>query len=487
MRFRWLTTWLASAALLTTPIGCATGAPASVEHTTGDAAVPMAARLDPIVHAAGANVAVRVIELPSRRELYAVEADRAMLPASNMKLVTTATALDLFGPDHTFETRLAVAGNDLYLVGGGDPALGDSTIAGWQHLKPLDQFAPFVRALRARDRARVKGALYFDDRALDGQWTLSSWHERPRDYWYAAPSGGLNFNDNCIDVTVYPTTPGQPVRYEVFPPTSIIHIVNRCVTADGGERGEPSVAPGAGDNEYVLSGVCAKKTALPSKSVGDPGLFTADVFRTYLAGKGITIAGGTERAAAGPNAQVIATLKSAPLSAILKRVNKPSQNFLAEVLAKQSGERYRATHTGATGTSWQMGEAAAKEFLARSGIAAEQLRAADGSGLSREDRVTARMLTDLLAAMNRRPGAPVFRDSLPIAGVDGTIKGRLTQVKGRVFAKTGSIRGVRALSGYAVTADGRTLAFSILCNDIQGDEAVGGVARIDDIVRAMLK
>jgi len=81
----------------------------------------------------------------------------------------------------------------------------------------------------------------------------------------------------------------------------------------------------------------------------------------------------------------------------------------------------------------------------------------------------------------------VFRDSLPIAGVDGTIKGRLTQVKGRVFAKTGSIRGVRALSGYAVTADGRTLAFSILCNDIQGDEAVGGVARIDDIVRAMLK
>jgi D-alanyl-D-alanine carboxypeptidase/D-alanyl-D-alanine-endopeptidase (penicillin-binding protein 4) len=156
----------------------------------------LAARLDSILLAPGAKVGARVIELPSRRELYAREADRAMMPASNLKLVTTATALDLFGPDHRFETRLGLSGDDVYLIGGGDPGLGDMVLAGWSKLKPLDHFKAFAQALSDRGVTRIKGNLYYDDRALDEQWTLPTWSKSFREFWYAAPVSGLNFNDN---------------------------------------------------------------------------------------------------------------------------------------------------------------------------------------------------------------------------------------------------------------------------------------------------
>jgi D-alanyl-D-alanine carboxypeptidase len=219
----------------------------------------LAARLDPILLAPGATVSSRIIELPSRRELYARQADRPMMPASNMKLVTTATALDGFGPDHTFPTRIAVAGNDLYLIGSGDPGLGDSVIAGWDHKQPLDHFVPFAKALRDRGLTHLTGSLYYDDRAFDEQWTHPSWSKSFREFWYAAPVSGLNFDDNCIDVTVHPTAPGEPVTFDVMPPTAAIRIVNNCLTSD---KQAPAIKRGRDPNEYILSGTCATRAEL---------------------------------------------------------------------------------------------------------------------------------------------------------------------------------------------------------------------------------
>src|SRR3954466_4734533 len=128
--------------LLSGVTGCATSpaaTPAPAVETSAPAA-PLAAKLDPILTSPVARVGVRVIELPSRRELYARDADHPMMPASNMKLVTTATALDAFGPDHRFETRLGILGNDLYLTGGGDPGLGDPTVLPGKKRKPTDDF-----------------------------------------------------------------------------------------------------------------------------------------------------------------------------------------------------------------------------------------------------------------------------------------------------------------------------------------------------------
>jgi D-alanyl-D-alanine carboxypeptidase/D-alanyl-D-alanine-endopeptidase (penicillin-binding protein 4) len=469
--------------------GCAASPPPPATQVStlpqADAA-SLAARLDPILLAPGATVSARIIELPSRRELYARQADRPMIPASNLKLITTTTALDTLGADRTFPTRLALAAGDLYLIGSGDPGLGDSVIAEWAKLKPLDHFAPFAKALRDRGLTRLKGNLYYDDRAFDDQWTHPSWSKSFREFWYGAPVAGLNFNDNCIDVTVHPTAPGEPVTYDVLPLTAGIKIVNHCLT---GDKQTPAIKRGTDPNEYILSGTCSTPAELASKPVENPGYFTADALRTYLASQGINIDGKILRAPEkfSDQGEIIATTSSATMTTLIKRLNKSSQNFFAEALAKQSGEHYRQQHPDFTGTSWQAGNAAAVAFLTRNHIAdADALRAVDGSGLARENRVTARMLTDLLAVMHAHPQAKAFRDSLPIAGVDGTLKKRLTEVKGQVQAKTGSIGRVRALSGYATTPDGRTLAFSLLCNDIEGDEDTA-VTRMDNALRALLK
>jgi D-alanyl-D-alanine carboxypeptidase/D-alanyl-D-alanine-endopeptidase (penicillin-binding protein 4) len=443
--------------------GCTSAPPDAVSTSSN-----LASRLDPLVGDGRASVSLRVIEFPSRRELYAHEVDRPMMPASNMKLVTSATALDTFGPEQVFQPRLALAGDDLYLIGTGDPGLGDPTILEWSKRKPVDDFEGFAKTLQARGLTHIKGNLYYDDRTFDDQRLAPQWNKSFREFWYAAPVGGLNFNDNCIDVTVYPTEIGQAVRVEVVPPTAGATVVNRCLT---GNKNAPAIHRGAGPNDYVLSGTCSQKTTLASKPVENPGHFTADALKTYLASRGVTIDGQILRAPTSlPQLQVIATHDS-HMPVQIKLLITNSQNMFAEAFSKAAGREFaRRQGRGDVRGSWADGQAAAKAFLNKCGIDSSPFVAVDGSGLARENRVTARLLTDLLAAMDAHPNAALFRESLPLAGTDGTLRKRLADVKGRVSAKTGSIGGVRALSGYATTDSGRRGAFRILANDIPGDD-----------------
>ena len=154
---------------------------------------------------------------------------------------------------------------------------------------------------------------------------------------------------------------------------------------------------------------------------------------------------------------------------IIGRINTNSQNFFAEALCKLTGQAFAARHGRQVPGSWADGDKAVRAFLHRCKIDDQQLELADGSGLSVDNRVTARMLTDLLAAMRRRPDSAVFVDSLAQGGVNGTLQKRFAGLEGRVFAKTGYISGVRALSGYVRTAADEWLAFSIIYNKIPGD------------------
>jgi D-alanyl-D-alanine carboxypeptidase/D-alanyl-D-alanine-endopeptidase (penicillin-binding protein 4) len=444
-----------------------------------------------------ATVGVRLVDFASGKELYAREPDRPLMPASNLKLLTTATALHLLGPGHTFDTFLAHKGDDLYLIGTGDPALGDPTIASWHKQKPTDHFEGFAKALQDKGLTRIRGNLYYDDHALDEQRIHPSWSKAFRDDWYAAPVAGLNFNDNCIDVTVYPTTPGQPVRYEVVPPTSRIKIVNQCKTSDTAHA--PAIRRDTDDYTYVLTGTCKTTTTLQSKPVQDPGHFTADALKTYLESKGITIQGQIQRAPRHPllltGPTILATHRST-MKDVLARTNKNSQNMFAEALSKIAGSAYGAT-------SWPNGHKAIHTFLTQLGIDPTHLVAADGSGLSRDNRVTARVMSDLLLAMHpsNATGAPrdgrrqslrgfapsaaaaqLWHDSLAEPGGIGTLRNRLKDLAGKLRGKTGSIGGVRTLSGYLTTRENKTLVFSILLNDIQGDETAA-VVKVDNALR----
>lgn len=434
----------------------------------------LTARLDEVLTRmddTGATVSARVLELPSRRVLYARDVDTPYTPASNMKLTVSAAGLDAFGADHSFKTWLALDGDDLWIIGSGDPGFGDSRLANLRGSTCTSVFDDWATALRQRGVTHIPGDLIYYDGALDDQWRHPSWFEDDLQHWYAAPITGLNFNDNCVDITIYPTETGQPVRYEVTPPVRHITVINECVT---GQEQEPTIEKLPGGDVYKTGGVCVQRAELKSKPVEDPGAFTADALRTCLASHGITIAGETRRASSPlggggcPPAEKTVATHETDLPGILGRINTNSQNLFAEALCKLTGQAYAAREGRRLPGSWSDGERAIRAFMRANGIDDRRYVLADGSGLSDENKVTTRMISDLLAVMSERPDAELFRNSLAEGGVDGTLEERFPDLTGRVFAKTGYISGVRALSGYVLTDSEERLVFSIIYNHIPG-------------------
>ena len=437
-------------------------------------------KLDPVLHRLDAEqsiCAARVVDLETRRELYAANPDRPMIPASNGKLAVSAAALDTFGPDYTFKTYLAQDDDDLWVIGTGDPALGDPNITKKHGQTPTTVLDQWAAALKAKGVTRVR-TLYYYDGAFESQQLHPTWSRSYITDWYAAPVSGINYNDNCVDVSVTPAEPGKPANYSLTTPVTDARIINNTVS--GGDpaeltpRDNPAIEREPAAMVYTLTGHVLKPTKLESKAVTDPGAFFADALRTRLTAAGITVdriahadapLGGSEIPAAD---KVVATHETT-FADIINRINRNSQNLFAECMDKAVGNAYFTLKGDAGPGSWAKGETAVKAFLRSYKIDDKALHAADGSGLSRENRVTTRLITDLLTAMHRHRYATTFRESLSQPGEEATLRSRLPDLKGRVWAKTGYIGGVRSLSGYVHTKHGRWLAFSFLYNDIPGN------------------
>lgn len=434
----------------------------------------LSARLDETLNRlsdTGATVTARVVKLETGRELYAQDIDVPFTPASNNKVAVSAAGLDMFGPEHTFKTYLAIDGDDLWVIGTGDPGIGDPRREKRAGRTPTSVLDDWADALEQRGVSRIAGDFYYYDGALDDEWIHPSWVAADLLHWYATPTAGLNFNDNCVDITIYPTEQGQPVRYEVMPPVANITVINECLT---GAEHDPNIAKLPEGDIYRLYGTCSKEIELKSKPVGNPGAFFCDALRTHLALSGIVIEGQTKRAASPlggaipPPAEQVVAVHETDVLDIIGRINTNSQNFFAEALCKLTGQEYMARQGRAVPGSWADGDTAIRAFLRRNGIDDRQMVIADGSGLSDDNKLTSRMLTDLFALMFERPDAEAFRNSLAKGGVDGTLKKRYEGLEGHVFAKTGYIEGVRALSGYVRTYDDEWLTFSIIYNNIPG-------------------
>jgi D-alanyl-D-alanine carboxypeptidase/D-alanyl-D-alanine-endopeptidase (penicillin-binding protein 4) len=483
--------------LATVAFGCArpvdkTYPAPQVTPASQPALSPDTARLSAVLHRLDetkAVVSARVIELPGGRELYADNCDSPVIPASNLKLSVSAAVLDRFGPDHRLMTYLAIDGDNLWLIGTGDPATGDPKIAEKNGEKPTTMLDRWAEALLARGVREFKGNLYYDDRAFDDVRVHPTWSQSFLTDWYAAPVEGLNFNDNCIDVTVRPAGEGRPAVVEVVPPTEAIQIVNRTVS---GATGAAKIARKQTANVFTLSGGVKKETKLESKPVIDPGAFFADALRTNLKSHGIVVRGEILRAERplGDRGNVLAS-HATLLRDVLWRIDKNSQNLFAEAMAKYLGRAYEVEHGNPDARgSWESGAVAIREFLRRQGVDDSKFMFVDGSGLARGNLVTTRGQTQLLLAMSRHRYADVFSESLGVSGVDGTIGKRMTDIAGRVHAKTGSIRGVRSLSGNLQTRGGRWLAFSIIYNDIPDEDGDPGPKAFeklaDDCCREMV-
>jgi D-alanyl-D-alanine carboxypeptidase/D-alanyl-D-alanine-endopeptidase (penicillin-binding protein 4) len=408
----------------------------------------------------GADVGLHIVQLDDAQTLFARDPNRLLVPASNTKLFTTAAALVALGPEFHFETLVGVDGDDLVVVGGGDPAIGGRFTGG----DPTVYFRRWAKVLRDQGVNYIAGDLVLDDSRFDRQWIHPHWAKGDRGHWYAAPISALSLNDNCIDVRVAPGAKlGGPAAVTLTPDVPFLKVTNLTRTVSSSKQHAPRVLhrPGSGAIECdgaVYHHAAATKTSVP---VDDPTHLFATVLREVLADEGVRIVGQARRSPHAVDSKSFRTRVSHrfPMIEAVAVANKESQNLFAEHLLKTIGAERGA------GT-WDAGRGAAVQTLTRLGVAADSFVLDDGSGLSRQNRATARSFTTLLAAMHRGPHATVFRQSLATSGVDGTLKKRLAEppYRGRIFAKTGSITGVRSISGYAHTRSGKWLAFSLIIN-----------------------
>ncbi len=414
------------------------------------------------------------------RVLLEHDADRGYMTASNMKLIASAVALDVLGPEFVYTTRLVGRGKqlgaafagDLVLVGAGDPTFGARAF------EPNGATAPFARmakALRARGIEYVTGCVIGDDDVHPDEIMGLGWDWSYHADWYAAQVSGLCFNENCIDLIFGGTRVGAPPTCKLDPETAYIELVNhvRCVDR---ASGDVVFSRGLGTNRIVVSGTLPVQTKAKRDwgSVHNPTLFAATVLREELMRRGVRVDGPAvdgDQLAGGSaaTAQVVFYEHRSPsMRKILESLNKRSQNLYAEQVLRTAGRKL-----GGDG-SMRSGAAAVRRVFAKFGIDTDGLVIADGSGLSRLNLVQPRQLTALLAAFVHHEHAKLFLATLPVAGIDGTLRGRFppgAPAHGRVLAKTGYIGRVVALSGYVPRRGDTPLAFSVLVNDFHAPTA----------------
>jgi D-alanyl-D-alanine carboxypeptidase/D-alanyl-D-alanine-endopeptidase (penicillin-binding protein 4) len=465
----------------------------ALAFTPADAAAASAGRLRKGIEKVLARPAfapawwgIEVRGLASGKVLYSRNAARNVKPASTLKLVTTAAVLDAFGPDARLRTSVETAGRldglgrilgDVYLVGRGDPTLGRRPDGG----RPTATFEELVDALRAAGIRRVEGRLVGWEGLFAGERRGADWTWEDLVWSYGAEISALSFNGNSGDLLIGPgERPGDPLVVDRSPASSYFHVVSTATTSAAGSEARLTLFRAPGGNLVRLSGTLPAGRPAETRSVAleDPARYAASVFGEVLEKGGIGVAGPVETSSEPLPAdlRVLAFHDSEPLAEMLRTVNKESRNLDAEMLLRQLGARVNGEGSA------EAGLAAVRAFLARAGVRSDAWSLQDGSGLSRSDTVSAAGLVELLAAMDKHRHALAFRESLAVAGVDGTLEDRMkgTPAQGRILAKTGSLRHVNALAGYAFPRSGERLAFAVVVNhhSLPGREAAAAIDAI---------
>ena len=408
-----------------------------------------------------AQVGALVVDDHDGRVVFDRGADQPLVPASNLKILTAVAALRVFGPAHAFTTRVyADAAPDasgaigtLYVRGGGDPGLTSEDY--WRLAADLHRLG-----LR-----RVRGDLAIDDSLFDGERWHPSW-QPTTSRAYVAPIGALMANYSAYAVLVTGADAnGKPVQVAVDPPIDFFRVTNQARTGKGKGLVVDRRAIEGGGEEVVVEGSWprgAERTF--QRSVLDPSGYAASVLRLQLAAVGITVSGNVRRAYVPEGARELLAFEGRPLSDVVQRFLKFSNNPIGEALVKSLS----AAVDGAPG-NWKSGVGVVRRELEALGLPTAGLVQVDGSGLSYDDRATARLLVAAVRDTSHsfRYGAE-FVASLPIGGTDGTLHKRAHVAGPELRAKTGLLTRVTALSGLARRADGRTLAFSVIVNGFRG-------------------
>ncbi len=424
-----------------------------------------------------AQLSLQIVSIPDGKTIFEKNPELALNPASNMKLITAAAALKELGPNFTFKTEFYSEGpidrqgqiKNLWIKGKGDPLFVT---------QELDAIAEYFKNVGLK---KVEGSIFVDDTYFDPYNTMTYLSD-DNDKIYNIVTNSLSFNFNTISIKARPSARlgDQPI-IALDSPVQYLTLSNN---AKMGARGSKTYL----DIEQRDDGQIAVVGNIPRtrrhyhfrKGILDPANYTGTAIIEALQKKGIVIEGNMKRAPVPSRAALLLVHNSPPLREVLKGLGKYSNNFMAEQLLKTLG----AIHYGVPG-SMDKGIKALHEYMASLGIPAEEYTIANGSGLSKLSRLSSRHLVKVLLDMYHSPRRDDLISSLSIAGIDGTIgsKMRRSPLAGKVFAKTGTLNGVKSLSGYLI--DGRQeVAFSFLFNDFK--VPVSRVARAEEaILRAV--
>jgi len=422
---------------------------------------------------------IKIVSLESGTILYKHRSDRLMSPASNSKLFVGALALERFGGDYCIKTpimattrpdkRGTIKGN-LFISGRGDPSWKPSS--GETNFWRI--FDPFVNAITNAGVRKVTGDLVADATHFVGPPQGGSWTVDDLEDSKGAEISAITLLANCAELRVTSATDaGRACQLEFQQPHTGLTLVNHTTTTTNGGEAQVVMRRVFGENTLHFFGTLPPGTnVVLNVPVPRPALWFGHALKEALTRHGVRIEGEV-RMARWPepspiptNCIPLAEVSSPPVRELVKAFMNPSQNLETDLIFAHVGEATRTAETPAWRTSEQLAVAALEAFSLTNNLPAGELFFDEGSGLSRNNVTTANAILGLLERMTRHPAAEDFLNSLPVAGVDGTLRNRMqgTLAEGNVKAKTGTLRWVNALSGYVTTAANERLAFSLLLN-----------------------
>lgn len=417
-----------------------------------------------------ATLSVSIYSATTGKKVYGYDDQRSVTPASVEKLLTTGAAFAQLGADFRFTTQLTMRGEldrdgvlhgDIYITGGGDPLLGSYR---YRQTTIDTLFAQWTSALRKRGVRRIDGGICYHTRIFDNQRLHDSWQWGDVGNYYGAGVSGLNFHENMYFVHFNPGSHiGAAATVARTNPKNIELIENCMVTTGPAASGDNVIVYGApGSTQRLYSGIVplGRKDFGVRAALPDPARSCADLFASYLRTRGISVSLGAREINAMPDSlRVIMDYHSAPYSTIAQYTNRTSNNVYAESIFKYLG--YKRYHQG----SFANGTKAVMDYLTEKGLATDGVHIADGSGLSRLNRLTTDFLGRYLITLSKEPFFEQFQASMNKVGESGAAKNQLPSLPTgvTVYVKSGTMDGVKAYAGYIVTGS-ETLTYAIISN-----------------------
>ena len=454
------------------------------------ASADLAKQIDGIISRASqkkVQFSIHIVKADSGRTVYSHNANKAMVPASNMKIITTAAALKYLGPNYEYETKVGFCGtygtstygtsDTLVVIGSGDPLLGDKVTDAKYGREVGWIFKDMTAAIKQSGQKVIKDIIV-DSTIFDDERVHPNWPKKELNRWWACEVSGLNFNGNCIDITA--ETVGGKVTVTAEPKTDFVKVVNKVKAI---QKGKSAVGAYRNQelNKITVRGKCKKQVGPFAVAIERPAAFFGYLLAENLAKAGIKTEGQLLEKSAGQDCDFKKlTEYRTPIADCLARCNKDSFGLGAEALLKTIASQVTP---GNKNGSWAVGRELIREYMLELGIEEEQFYIDDGSGLSKQNKLSTNAITRVLLDVYKGKNWRLYKNSLAAGGVDGTIGKHFKEekYKGKVFGKTGYVKGVKSFSGICTTTGGDYI-FSILANNTNGQTR----AAINDIAKAII-